>query len=166
MIKHTQQYLLGSRAPFVHLFIADEPHPIPAMDWPILPTASQCIRRLNAHRCGTVASMMHEVAAAWQFPDHFGDNWNALADCLRDLTWINSSSLLTLVRQGHLFLKGEPDSVAKDVVALFAESSKYQAHPDLMNMESSPRSFHTVFVVSLSQSDAFIKRFGITSILT
>lgn len=28
------------------------------------------------------------------FPDYFGDNWNALFDCLRDFSWINKRGVV------------------------------------------------------------------------
>jgi hypothetical protein len=33
------------------------------------------------------ASFLRAVAAACDFPDWFGSNWDALADCLSDLSW-------------------------------------------------------------------------------
>ena len=33
------------------------------------------------------ASFLRAMAAAFDFPDWFGNNWDALADCLNDLSW-------------------------------------------------------------------------------
>jgi hypothetical protein len=43
-----------------------------------------CIR---GKRCTTRASLFQECAAALQFPDYFGDNWDALEECITDLEW-------------------------------------------------------------------------------
>ena len=31
------------------------------------------------------------------FPDYFGRNWNALSDCLSDLEWLDSKSVIIIV---------------------------------------------------------------------
>jgi RNAse (barnase) inhibitor barstar len=36
----------------------------------------------------TKAELLVALADAGQFPDYFGSNWDALLDCLRDLSWI------------------------------------------------------------------------------
>jgi RNAse (barnase) inhibitor barstar len=35
----------------------------------------------------TRESLFDEVAAALQFPEYFGENWYAFADCLSDMAW-------------------------------------------------------------------------------
>jgi hypothetical protein len=46
------------------------------------------IRHLRSSRCGTVGAMYDELAASLQFPPSFGANWDALRDCLADLSWL------------------------------------------------------------------------------
>src|SRR5262249_19221456 len=41
-------------------------------------------RAIRGARCGTEAGVFSEIAAAWQFPHYFGENWDALLDCLSD----------------------------------------------------------------------------------
>lgn len=36
------------------------------------------------------ADILTAIAKAGQFPDYFGSNWDALLDCLRDLSWIGA----------------------------------------------------------------------------
>lgn len=39
---------------------------------------------LVLHNCVDKASIMSCLASAWDFPEHFGHNWDALYDCLLD----------------------------------------------------------------------------------
>lgn len=43
--------------------------------------------RLDLDDCRDEAGLFARFAAVFRFPDWFGDNWDALADCLGDLSW-------------------------------------------------------------------------------
>ena len=64
-------------------------------------------------------AMLAEIAAALDFPDWFGANWDALEDCLTDLSWRPQGP--------HLFLfsdavPGDELGILQDVLASAAES--------------------------------------------
>lgn len=40
---------------------------------------------------------LERIAAALQFPDWFGGNWDALADCLNDLSWLPAPGYVLLL---------------------------------------------------------------------
>jgi RNAse (barnase) inhibitor barstar len=41
--------------------------------------------------------LMQAIAAALEFPEWFGHNWDALADCLADLSWRQAAGYLILL---------------------------------------------------------------------
>ena len=43
------------------------------------------------------AALFERVATALEFPDWFGHNWDALADCLGDLSWLPADGFLILL---------------------------------------------------------------------
>jgi RNAse (barnase) inhibitor barstar len=43
--------------------------------------------RLDGARFKDVEDLLLEIAQALQFPDYFGVNWDALDECLRDMSW-------------------------------------------------------------------------------
>jgi hypothetical protein len=61
-------------------------------------------------------------AKALALPDWFGRNWDALEDCLSDLSWREAG--------GHvLLLEGDPDAMLLDVLASAAEFWAGQRKP-------------------------------------
>lgn len=44
--------------------------------------------------CAGKGDALARIAAALRFPDWFGGNWDALADCLGDLSWLDGAGQL------------------------------------------------------------------------
>lgn len=42
----------------------------------------------------TKTDLLKALADQGRFPDYFGDNWDALLDCLRDLSWIGNRKVI------------------------------------------------------------------------
>lgn len=42
------------------------------------------------------ADLLAVLASAGHFPDYFGGNWDALQDCLRDLSWIGNRKVVVV----------------------------------------------------------------------
>ena len=52
------------------------------------------ILRVRGTKSFDEARFFDELAAALQFPYYFGENWNAVWDCITDLNWLKGSSFL------------------------------------------------------------------------
>src|SRR4051812_232399 len=59
-------------------------------------------------------------AAALQFPDWFGHNWDALEDCLGDLSWRKADGYVLLIH-GFEAVSRDELGVLRDVLASSAE---------------------------------------------
>jgi len=46
---------------------------------------------------------LRAVAAALSFPRTFGGNWDALADCLRDLSWVKAKGFVLILEKSKHF---------------------------------------------------------------
>jgi len=56
----------------------------------------------------TKGALLDELYRRLSFPDYFGFNWDALVDCLRDLSWLPTGPVVLLHRD--LPLAGDIDS--------------------------------------------------------
>jgi hypothetical protein len=52
---------------------------------------------------------LSRIAAALDFPDWFGGNWDALADCLSDLSWWRAPGYVIVLDQAHDWRQADPD---------------------------------------------------------
>ena len=63
--------------------------------------------------------LMKNIAAALDFPDWFGENWDALEDCLSDLSWREATGHVLLLEQAKV---GDDFGVLVDVLGSAADS--------------------------------------------
>jgi len=64
--------------------------------------------------------LLRRVAQALQFPEWFGGNWDALEDCLSDLSWQRADGWVILLRE-FAGVQGDDLGVLVDVLASAAE---------------------------------------------
>lgn len=53
---------------------------------------------LDAGRWTGKEAMLADLSAALSFPDYFGANWDALEECLKDLSWLEGDVALVIDR--------------------------------------------------------------------
>ena len=98
----------------------------------IIPDADQdtfvaVIRSVNNEK-----ELFSEFAKKLLFPDYFGNNWNALNDCLANLMWINEKKIVIVFESiAHLDSTTKEDlmDVLNDTVQL------WNAYSDLHDVE-------------------------------
>jgi hypothetical protein len=76
--------------------------------------------RIALHDVADKRSLMQRIAATLGFPDWFGENWDALEDCLLDLSWCEANGHV-LVFEGFQFLPAEEVGMLIDVLISAAE---------------------------------------------
>jgi RNAse (barnase) inhibitor barstar len=64
-------------------------------------------------------SFLRSCATAMEFPDYFGKNWDALEECLNDLSWVEADGYVILFDHADTFELGAPRawSTAMDILA-------------------------------------------------
>lgn len=61
---------------------------------------------LDGARLTTKADLLACIASEFHFPEYWGQNWDALSDCLQDLSWLRQFSACLLVVENFEMLLG------------------------------------------------------------
>lgn len=96
---------------------------------PIECSADARIVRIPAGVCDK-QQLLTALASGLEFPDYFGWNWDALDECLRDLSWIEQPRQIVLMHEDMPFEAGSDHraiylDILKDAVAAWGPN---QAH--------------------------------------
>jgi RNAse (barnase) inhibitor barstar len=67
---------------------------------------------------------LRACAEAMQFPQHFGDNWDAFEDCLTDLEWCPAGGYVVLVENSTAFIRRAP-AEWETVRAIFQDAAAF-----------------------------------------
>lgn len=65
------------------------------------------IAAIDGNRCKDIKSFLIEIGRAFSFPEYYGENLDALDDCLNDLDWIEKDNYVLVINNYESFLSGE-----------------------------------------------------------
>jgi RNAse (barnase) inhibitor barstar len=138
-------------APWFHLLVAT---PSDACDWlTALPQDGKhklAARSIRGRKCATTASFFDETAAALQFPYYFGENWDALHDCLADLSWLQAESVVLCIADADQLLAKAPGEL-KRLADVLQSATKEWNQPE---KPKTVRSFHVLLQVAVGHEAA------------
>ncbi|TAK46513.1 MAG: barnase inhibitor [Betaproteobacteria bacterium] len=97
------------------------------------------IARIARTGHGGKSALLHALAAALQFPAWFGGNWDALEDCLTDLSWVPAPGYLILI-EGSGALAHDEFAVLRDVLEASAQFWSARGKPFYAVFEAGPES--------------------------
>jgi len=67
---------------------------------------------------------LNQVALVLSFPEHFGNNWDAFADCLTDMSWHETDGFVILYDHFDLLAEHSPRDFEM-ALDIFNESSEF-----------------------------------------
>jgi len=73
-------------------------------------------------------ALLDRIAAALEFPAWFGRNWDALEDCLADLSWSNAAGHVLLI-EGIAELPAQERGILADILASAAAARAQRGLP-------------------------------------
>jgi hypothetical protein len=77
-----------------------------------------------------------------QFPDYFGENWDAFHDCLDDLAWLHAGAVVLGLLDADRLLGAGPAEPAKHLATVLQEVA---ARRNRAAGKKAARPFHVVF---------------------
>jgi hypothetical protein len=86
------------------------------------------VSRVSLSGAGGKEALMQRVAQALEFPRWFGGNWDALEDCLADLSWTGAAGHVLLI-EGAGELPADERGILIDVLASAATSWAERKRP-------------------------------------
>ena len=76
--------------------------------------AIQCglsFQQIDLHKVADKKSLLTAICGALNFPDYLGMNWDALNDCLTDMSWKPSAGYALLFTGLRTFSKSKPEDM-------------------------------------------------------
>ncbi|MGH9526411.1 MAG: barstar family protein [Terriglobales bacterium] len=67
------------------------------------------LRTVRGGKMRTRREALDEMAAALQFPWYFGENWDALDECMQDLEWLGAKHVVIAVGDASELLADAPE---------------------------------------------------------
>jgi RNAse (barnase) inhibitor barstar len=130
-----------------HLMAWTPAHP----EWDIL--------RVRGTKSSDDARFFDELAAALQFPYYFGENWNALWDCITDLNWLKGSSFVVVFDSAeHLLSESDRGFQFLLTVLTDAHGRWHQETADFGARGRQPIAFQSVLACDPDVVDAMTAR--------
>ena len=86
--------------------------------------AGLIVVRIDLHRVAGKAGFLGRAARALKFPEWFGKNWDALNDCLTDLSWLKGKGWVIIFENSKGFAERNPQLFQK-AVEVFQAASDY-----------------------------------------
>lgn len=129
---------------------------VDARDREALVTAGRALRfrvqAIDLRACTDTDAVLREIAEALEFPDWFGGNLDALADCLADLSWLAAPGYLLLLEHVGAWREQAADDV-EAVVEILQDTAARWAADDVAFWAMLPLPSHELAAVEGAEQD-------------
>lgn len=84
------------------------------------------VHRIDLAKAQDKNRLFAALAKAFRFPAHFGKNWDALNDCLTDLSWLADRGWLLVLSNGAVFESHHRSDFAMALEVLAAVAARWR----------------------------------------
>ncbi|HEX7905246.1 MAG TPA: barstar family protein [Chitinophagaceae bacterium] len=81
------------------------------------------IAEIDGQHCPILGTFLKEIAIVFRFPNYYGENINALWDCLGDLSWLNAANYSLVIKNSAMFLTEESKKTKEEIIELLSKIS-------------------------------------------
>ncbi|MFE7594633.1 barstar family protein [Kitasatospora sp. NPDC057512] len=125
-------------APWVHHLGADTRPSGPDL----LPSSGTTfVARLDGAELGDEQRLFEQLSIHLRLPAYFGWNWDALADCVRDLAWVPADHYLLVIERSALMLRDHPEDRAT-LLRILDTAGRHWGH----SLDRPGKSFNTLLL--------------------
>jgi hypothetical protein len=117
--------------------------------------ARVAVRFVRGRKAGTAPAFFDEAAAALQFPNYFGENWDAFHDCVDDLTWLHADAVVLGLLDADRLLDAGAKEPAKHLAKVLKETATRR---NKAAGKKPARPFHVVFQTAPGAVDVTAQR--------
>jgi RNAse (barnase) inhibitor barstar len=115
------------------------------------------VRVIRGWKCSTYQALHNEVAAALQFPNYYGENWDAMDECITDLDWMPADWYLIYVSTIDDVLSGDEGSFSI-FLRILLDASKAWANPEARGLADTEEAVKKPFNVIMSGTEEGLSR--------
>ncbi|MBN9386378.1 MAG: barstar family protein [Chitinophagaceae bacterium] len=72
---------------------------------------------LDGSKCKSLKYFLKEIGKVFNFPSYYGENLNALYECLNDLEWLDKQNYFLLIKNSEIFLKDESTETRNHILS-------------------------------------------------
>jgi len=139
-----ERTVLNAAAPGIHLLAVHENSLANTIGEWMAAYPGWAIRRVRGKKASTRVSFMDEIGAALQLPDYFGENWDALFECIRDFSWIREPNKLVVFERADLLLTQSDDDFGVLLKLLNLTNAYWRELPNDVSVKIDPIGFQSV----------------------
>jgi len=153
--------LFQPASPHQHLLVAT-PSETCDLAWSLQATRGRqaAVRIVRGSKGRTTPDLFDEIAAALQFPYYFGENWDALDECLADLVWLVGDAYILFFTDAHRLLDRESAEKLEFLFGILENSARKWAQTEKDVLGSASRPFHVVFQCAPDDESELLTRFA------
>lgn len=85
-----------------------------------------CVLEIDGREATTREGLFVSLAESFRFPEYFGHNWDAVEECLGDLSWLRATRFLLVIRHGNAMWDAEP-AIARQLTEVWSTVAKSRA---------------------------------------
>lgn len=137
-------YLQSTKAPWTSLLIVKTGQRAESL---VHPPPGFALRVIKGAKCQTTDSLLREYARALDFPDYFGQNWDALEECLADLEWLPAKGYILLITDAAQVLPDDEEEYAT-LLEVLRDAGEAWGNGQAGMGQQRATPFHVLFAVS------------------